>query len=84
MEIHPDALTLLVDRHPAELLVESGVLDGDRGLGGEGADRLLVVCAELLTVLLLGEVQIAERHSPVEDRGTEEAAHRGMVGWEAH
>ena len=84
MEIHPDAVALLFDGHSFELLVEAGIFDGDRGLSRERANRLLVVRGELVSVLLLGEIQVPERHPAEEDGSAKEAPHRWMIRRKPH
>ena len=60
-------------------LVEPGVLDRDRGLGGKELRQLLVLVGEAPAALLLGEIQVSVRDSTKQDRHAEEALHRRMV-----
>ena len=79
MKLHADAVAFFIDRHAPQLLVESGVLDGDRRLRRERPDSLLVVAAKFGVALLLGEVEVAERDAAEKDRRPEEARHRGVI-----
>src|SRR5829696_7781687 len=65
---------------PRRRRVEAGVLHGDGRPRGEHDHRLLVVLAEVLAVLLLGQVQVAERLAAHEDGYAEERAHGRMPG----
>src|SRR4029078_1771668 len=56
----------------------------DRRLCRERAHRLLVVRTEFVGALLLGEGQVPERRPAIEDRGTQKAPHRRMIGWKTH
>ena len=84
MQIHADAVSLLLHRHLLDLLVEAGILDRDRRLCRERAHRLLVIGAEFLGPLLLGQVEVPERRTAIEDRDPEKAPHRRMVRRKAH
>ena len=57
-------------------LVQARVLDRDRCLRGEELGQLGVVLREPCAALLLGEVEVAVRNSPQQDRHAEERAHR--------
>ncbi len=61
------------------LLIEACVLDGDRRMRGEHHHEGLVVGRELLALLLVGQVQVADRSAPSLDRHTEERVHVRMV-----
>ena len=70
---------LELSRPPCRRLVESGVLDRDRGLGRKLNDELVVVVGEVVSTLLLGQVEVAVGNPSQQDRHAEEAAHRRMV-----
>ncbi len=75
-----DAHPLLGDRQRAQLLVQMGVVDGDRGGGGEPLQGLLVLLAELGRRLLLGQVEIAAKRPLADDRHRQQRIHRWVVG----
>ena len=60
--------------------VQTCVLDGDGSLCREQCDEFLVLVGEVAAALLLGQVEVAVRHSAQEDRDAEEAAHRRVAG----
>ena len=60
-------------------LVEPGVLDRNRGLGGKQLRQLLVLVGETPAALLLGQIQVSVRDSTKQDRHPEEALHRWVV-----
>ena len=47
VEVLADALALVDDRQPLDLLVQAGVLDGDPGVDGERLDEALIGLGEL-------------------------------------
>ena len=63
-------------------LVQPCVLDRHSRLARQRPDELLVLLGERLG-LLLGQVEIAERPAAEQDRHTQEAVHRRMVGRKA-
>ena len=79
VEVLADALALVDDGQPMDLLVQAGVLDRDRGVAGEGLDERLVGRGELLPRRLVGQVQVADRAALHRHRDAEEAVHRRMV-----
>src|SRR5262249_45503246 len=60
-------------------LVEPRVLDRDRGLAGEQLDELLVLGGEILTVSLLGQVEVAVGDASEMDRNSEKGVHRRVM-----
>ncbi|GAB3197218.1 hypothetical protein GCM10027062_08460 [Nocardioides hungaricus] len=68
---------------PGGLLVETRVLDGDAGRGGQRHDDALVLVGEGTVAALLGQVEIAEHLVPDPHGDAEERAHRRMVRREA-
>ena len=64
-------------------LVEPRVLDRDRCLRGEELGQLGVVLREPCAAILLGEVEVAVRNPPQQDRHAEERAHRRVLRREA-
>ena len=83
MEVLADALALVDDGQPAILLVQAGVLDGDRRVAGERLDDHLVLGRELGGTRLVGQVQVADGPALHRDRDAEEAVHRRVVRREA-
>ena len=79
VEVLADALALVDDRQPLDLLVQAGVLDGDAGVDGERLDEPLVGLGELGGAGLVGQVQVADRAALHGDRHAEEAVHRRVV-----
>ena len=79
VQVLADALALVDDRQPLDLLVQSGVLDGDPGVDGERLDQALVTLGELGRVGLVGEVQVADRSTLHRDGHAQEAVHRRVV-----
>ena len=65
-----------------DVLVQVGVLDGDRHPAREHEQRLLVGLVEL-AALLLGQVDVAPRLAAHQHRGAEERRHRRVLGREA-
>ena len=61
VEILADALALIEDGEPMDLLVEAGVLDRDRRVPGEGLHEVLVGRRELVRAVLVRQVQVADR-----------------------
>ena len=83
VEVLADALALLEHGQLAQLLVHAGVVDGQAGVPREGLHEPLVVLAEGLAALLVGEVQVADDAALDAHRHAQEAVHRRMVGREA-
>ena len=83
MEVLADALALVDDRQALDLLVQAGVLDGDRGVASERLDEFLVVRGELGGVALVRQVEIADRSTFHRDGYAQEARHRRVMGREA-
>jgi hypothetical protein len=73
-------VALLEDAQLAAALVQPRVLDGDRRMGGEHLDHLLVARVERVRALLLGEVEGADHPPPGDDRHPEERAHLRVGG----
>ena len=63
--------------------VAARVVDREAGKLGEHRHGLLVVVAELLAVLLLGQVEVSERGALDQDRHPKEAVHRRVAVREA-
>ena len=78
-----DAQPLLRHSQAGHLRMQVGVVDGDGRLDGEALQRLFVVVAEQRVVLLLGQIEIAEKRALAGDGNGEQRAHGGMVGREA-
>ena len=64
VEVLADALALVDDREPLDLLVQPRVLDGDPRVEREHLDEALILLAELGGADLLGQVQVADRAVP--------------------
>ncbi len=84
VEIHADALALLQHGHALDLLVQSGVLDRDRGLRRKRLERFAVIRREFLRPLFLGEIEVPKRLAAQHDRRADEAAHRRVILRETH
>lgn len=69
---------------PATAVFEqSGVLDGNTGSRGQRNSEVLVLVGEVLSALLLRQVQVPEDGIPDPDGDTQERLHGRMVGREA-
>jgi FtsP/CotA-like multicopper oxidase with cupredoxin domain len=83
VEVAADAQPLIDHRELLDALVEPGILNGDPGMDSEHLDELLVAGAELVGVLLFGEIEVADRPPGEANRDPQERVHRWMVGREA-
>ena len=83
MHLVRDAQALLGHRQAALADVQVGAVDGERGLGGESRQRLLVFGGELRLVLLLRQIEIAPERRAAQDRHRQQRAHGGVVGRES-
>ena len=72
VQLAREPVALLDDAQLAAALVEAGVLDRERGVGGEHLDELLVGLVELLGADLVGEVEGAD-----DPAGARRSARRG-------
>ena len=75
VQLAREPVALLDDAQLARALVQAGVLDRDRRVGGQQLDQLLVGDGEHRAVLLLGQVQRADHLAAGDDRHAEEGAH---------
>ncbi len=83
MQLAPDALALLDHGQLADALVQSSVLDRDGSVTGERLDQLQVGLAERSSVPPIGQVEVADRLAPNDDRHADEAVHRRVAGRKA-
>ena len=91
VQLAGEPVALLDDAQLAAALVQPGVGDRDRGVGGERLDHRLVGVVEVLGALLVGQVERADDLAALDDRHPEERAHVRMrarppaaearVGW---
>ena len=79
VEVLADALALVDDGQPLDLLVQAGVLDRDPGVDRERLDQALIGLGELRGARLVGQVQVADRAAFHGDRHAKEAVHRRVV-----
>ena len=79
MEVLADALALVDDRQPLDLLVQPGVLDGDPSMDRERLDKALVGLGELSGAHLVGQIQVADRAAFHVDRHAKEAVHGRVI-----
>ena len=84
LELRGESVADLVQRlelaqPPGRALVETGVLDRDRGLGREQLGQLRVLVREVLSAGLLRQVEVAVRDAAQHDRHAEERLHRRVV-----
>ena len=75
MQVAREPVALLDRAQLAAALVEARVLDGDGGVGGEHLDQALVLVAERVRALLVGQVEGADDAGARDDRHAEEGAH---------
>ena len=80
MQVAADPLALLHDGQALDLLVESGVLDGNPGVEGEHLDQALVVLGEVAGGQLVGQVEPADRTAPGPDRDAKQRLHGRVMG----
>ena len=79
VEVLADALALVDDGQPLDLLVQAGVLDRDPGVDRERLHEALVRLGELGGADLVGEIQVADGAALHGDRHAKEAVHRRVV-----
>lgn len=90
MELLGDALPLLEDLEPSEVLfrtlhlvVQLCVLDRDGGLRSEDDEHALVLIIERFHAALVREVDVAEDPAATRDGRSKEGTHRRVMRWEA-
>ena len=69
---------------PGRAFVQASVLDRNSGLGCEQLGQLRVLVGEVLSTLLLRQIEVSVRDSTKHDRHTEERLHRRVVLRKAH
>ena len=72
MEVSADAVPLIEDRQPTDLVVQPGTVDGDPCVEREDLDQRLVIRAEIDGALLIGQVQPADHLVLDRDRDAQE------------
>ena len=78
VKLEGEPIALGHDRQLAAALEQPGVGDGDRGMGGQQLDQLLIGRLEHRPGLLLGQIEGADHLLADADRHAEERAHIGM------
>ncbi len=80
VEVLADPGPLVDDGQALDLLVQTGILDGDAGVKREHLRQALVGFGELRGIPLVREIEVADRPTPNPDGHAEERRHRRVVG----